>query len=83
MATITLEYDGRNALVKKLIEAMKLSGAKVVDSTAAPRRRKTGLERALDDVKAGRVTTYASTEDMFKSVLGKSYVHDKHHQAVR
>ncbi len=32
------------------------------------RKKKSGLEEALDDIKAGRVTRYESVEDMFKEL---------------
>lgn len=64
MATITLEYDGRNVGLKKLIEAMIALGATVVQPKGKP--SKSGLEQSMDDIKNGRVTTHKSVEDYFK-----------------
>lgn len=55
--TITLEYDGRNKVVKELIAQLLKSGAK---------RMPTEMEEAMDDVKHGRVHTYTSVNDMFR-----------------
>ena len=35
MATVTISYDGRNSVMKHLIEAMLASGAKMLSSTDA------------------------------------------------
>lgn len=34
-----------------------------------PRKKKTGLEEALEDVKAGRVKAFASVDDLMKDLL--------------
>ena len=34
------------------------------------RKKKTGLELAIEDVEAGRVTEWNSVDEMFKTVLG-------------
>ncbi len=64
MATITLEYDGRNVGLKKLIEAMIALGATVVQQKG--KSSKSGLEESMDDIKNGRITTHKSVEDYFK-----------------
>ena len=64
MATITLEYDGRNVGLKKLIEAMIALGATVVQQKG--KSSKSGLEQSMDDIKNGRITTHKSVEDYFK-----------------
>ena len=68
MATITLEYDGRNALVKKLIESAKLAGAKVVDT----RRRKEipadTTARAIGELRQGKVTRCKDFDEYLKAV---------------
>jgi len=50
MATITLEYDARNHVAKKTLNYILSIGFNEV------KPKKTGLEEALDDVEAGRVT---------------------------
>ncbi len=64
MATITLEYDGRNVGLKKLIEAMIALGATVVQQKG--KSSKSGLEESMDDIKNGRITTHKSVEDYFE-----------------
>jgi len=50
MATITLEYDAHNPMIKKALDYILSIGF----SQVTP--RKTGLEEALEDVENGRVT---------------------------
>lgn len=61
--TLTITDPKEASLIKQLL-------AKFDSVTIAkPKRtRKTGLEEALDDVKAGRVTRYDSVEDFFKEM---------------
>ena len=33
-----------------------------------PRKRKTGMEEALEDIRCDRVTTYKSADDMFEKL---------------
>ena len=49
MATITLVYDDHNKEAKQMIE--------IIQSLGLATRKKTGLEEALEDVAAGRITT--------------------------
>ncbi len=49
MTIITLEYNERNKEAKKMIEVML--------SLGLAKRKKSGLEEALEDVKAGRLKT--------------------------
>ena len=49
MATITLEYDSHNKQAKQMIEIIQSLGLAI--------RKKSGLEKALEDVAKGRLTT--------------------------
>ena len=49
MATITLEYDVRNKQARQMID--------IIQSLGLARRKKTGLEEALEDVVNGRLMT--------------------------
>ena len=60
MKTITLEYDGRNRTLTTLLELMLEKGARVVS-----RKRKAGLDEAIEDEKAGRVNSYDTVDDFF------------------
>lgn len=51
-------------MLRKLLTA--LPGVSIVK----PRRRKTGIEQALEDVKAGRVKKADSVDKMFLDILG-------------
>lgn len=67
MASITLEYDGRNTAIKKAIDLILYLGAKVKEPKAQP---KNGLDEALEDIEAGRVFEADSVDDMMKQILG-------------
>ena len=56
MATITLEYDGRNIVFKKLIEAFIALGA-----TAK-------LDKAIEDIEKGRITECKDFDDFLKKI---------------
>jgi hypothetical protein len=49
MATITLQYDTRNKQAKQMIE--------IIQSLGLAKRKKSGLEEALEDVATGKLTT--------------------------
>jgi len=51
MATLTLNYDGRNALVKSILRSAILAGA-----TQVAAKKMSPLDAALEDVRLGRVT---------------------------
>lgn len=70
MTQITLTIsDPRDAsLIKKLLA--KFDSVTISKPT---RKRKTGLDEALEDVAAGRVTRYESADDMFREI-GRAHV---------
>lgn len=51
--------------LKKILSA--LQGVSIAKST---KKRRTGLEEAFDDIKAGRVHSAQSVDDLFQQVLG-------------
>ena len=65
MTKLTLQF--KNASIKKrLLKVIELmNGVTVVDP--AP---KSGLDKALEDVKAGRVYKAKDVDDLFKQILG-------------
>ena len=68
MTQLTLQFEN-NAIKNhflKIIELMK--GVSVVNPQDKSKIRKSGLEQALEDVEAGRVTEYASVDDFFKEM---------------
>jgi len=52
MATLTLNYDGKNALVKSILHSAILAGA-----TEVATKKMSPLDKALEDVRLGKVTT--------------------------
>ena len=65
MTQLTINIEDKSILphLKKILNAIE--GV----SIAKPAKKKTcGLEEALEDVKAGRVHSYDSVDDMFKSL---------------
>lgn len=53
-------------MVKKAIELMR--GVKTVKTSHT--KKMTGLEKALEDVKAGRISKWDSVDQMFDTILG-------------
>lgn len=61
--TLTVENPKDVSLIKKLLA--KFDGVTLKKTSS---KRKTGLDEALKDVAAGRVTQYDSVEDFFKEM---------------
>ena len=77
MATLVLQIPDEN-LVNKVKQACKMIVGVASVKVQKPAKEKEfditktkGFQEALDDVKHGRVTHYASVDDMFRSVLGE------------
>ena len=69
METITLQFENisiKNRLLK-VIELM--NGVSVVKSKPQT-RTKNGLDKALEDVEAGRIYKAKDVDDLFKQILG-------------
>lgn len=60
MATITLKYDARNPIARKTVDFILSLGIF---------EKKTGLDEAIDDVKAGRVYTAKNAKDLIDQCL--------------
>ena len=58
MATLTLNYDGRNALIKSILQSAILAGA-----TQVAAKKMSPLDEALEDVRLGRVTTVCTPQN--------------------
>ena len=52
------------SLQRNRIDEMKVTNDVVILSTK--RKKKSGLEEAMDDIRCGRVTTYKNADDMFE-----------------
>lgn len=60
--TIQVEDDKVMAGLKKVLEAM--NGVVILPA----RKKKSGIEEAMEDVRKGRVTKYESSDDMFEKL---------------
>ena len=65
MATITVQYDARNVAFEHLIQLIIKLGGKITKV-----EKKSGLDEAMDDIKAGRVHKAKDVKDMMKQILG-------------
>ncbi len=63
MNTLTIQVEDKNVLssLRRVLKSM--NGVVIVPTTR--KKRKTGIEQAMDDVRQGRVTEYESADDMF------------------
>ena len=65
METITLQYDATNPAIKGLIAALlKLDGI----SKAKTKKKKSGLDEAIDDFKNGRTTKCKDFDDYLEKM---------------
>ena len=65
MATITVQYDARNTAFKYLLQLITELGGKITKV-----EKKSGLDEAMEDLKAGRVHKAKDVNDMMKQILG-------------
>ncbi len=65
MNTLTIQVEDRNVMagLKRVLKSM--TGVVIVP---ARKKKKTGIEEAMDDIRYGRVTEYKSAEDMFEKL---------------
>ena len=69
MATMTISYDGRNKAARSVVEILRSLDFFSITETPAKPKRKSGIELAYEDVAAGRVTKWESTEQMFNTLM--------------
>ena len=69
MTEITLRVTDESLLpsFRKLIRS--IDG---IDIVPTKRKRKSGIEQALEDVDAGRVTEWKSADEMFKTLMAEA-----------
>jgi hypothetical protein len=69
MVQLTLQIE--NTTIKNhLIKVIELMNGVTIVTPPKKRIRKTGLDKALDDVKNGRVYKAKDADDLFKQILG-------------
>lgn len=67
MATYTLTINERSTQGKALLAYLEALKINIRPATKAT-RRKGSFERSIEDIKHGRVETFSSVDDMFKSL---------------
>ena len=68
MTQVTLQFEN-NAIKNHFLKIIELmNGVSVVKPQPKAKSKKCGLDAALDDVKEGRVSEYASVDDFFKEM---------------
>ncbi len=68
MTQLTINIEDKSILphLKKILNALE----GVTIAKPAKKNKKSGIEQALEDVKAGRVTQCKDVDDMFHQILG-------------
>ncbi|MBP9994624.1 MAG: hypothetical protein KBT67_06770 [bacterium] len=66
MAIVTLEYDGRNSAIKKLIEVIVSLGAK--DMTSGYRKKECELDKAIREIESGKTIKCEDYDDYLKKI---------------
>ena len=65
MATVTLKYDGRSKLARSVMDFIRsLDVFTITEQTD----EKSSYQLSQEDIRAGRVETFASANDMFQSL---------------
>ena len=68
MTQLTLQFEN-NAIKNHFLKIIELmNGVTVVKPQPKTKTQKSGLDEALEDVKMGRVSEYASVDDFFKDM---------------
>ena len=68
MATLTIQYDGRNKTARSIVGMLRsLDIFHVVETPA----RKSGIELTMEDKAAGRVATWDSPQQMFDTLMAQ------------
>ena len=69
MIQLTLQFEN-HSIKKHFLKIVELmSGVTVVDPQVKPKTKKCGLDKALEDVEAGRVYKAKDVDDLFKQIL--------------
>ena len=65
MATMTISYDGRNKAARAIVEMLRsLDFIHITEQPAT----KGSYKLSQEDIRAGRVETFASSSEMFQSL---------------
>jgi len=65
-SSVTITYDSSDPNARLAINFIKTLDCLKVTKNTPKKTKKCGLDEALEDVRAGRVTEYESVDDFFK-----------------
>jgi len=65
MATMTITYDGRNKLARSVVDFIRSLDVFTITEQPAT---KGSYQLSQEDIRAGRVESFASSTDMFNSL---------------
>ncbi|MCR5192412.1 MAG: hypothetical protein K6D59_03820 [Bacteroidales bacterium] len=65
MATVIITYDGRNKLARSVVDFIRTLDVFTITEQPA---MKGSYQLSQEDIRTGRVETFASSADMFKSL---------------
>ena len=69
MATLTLNYDGRNKTARSIVEILRTLDFFSITETPAKSKFKSGIDMAYEDVAAGRVYHAKDGADLIRQCL--------------
>jgi hypothetical protein len=67
METLVIHYEKSNRAARKLVEAIIASGNVVVE-----KKRKTGLQKAIEELKSGKLYSVANPKNAVKEILDQN-----------
>lgn len=65
MATLLIDYDARNAVIKHLINAIVAAGAKTTTPTTTA-----AFDKSIQELKAGKIHRLKNTQNPLAEILG-------------
>lgn len=71
MATLQVQYDARNAAIKRLVHLLIESGV-FMPLPKRRKMRKSRIDEADEDIRMGRIYTANSVEEMFEQLEKES-----------
>ena len=69
MATVTLEYEPDNAFMQSYLKTAVLAGFKIIENKENVQQEITPFEKALEDMKHGRVTRIKNVSNLFEECM--------------
>jgi len=69
MATVTLEYEPDNAFMQSYLKTAVLAGFKIIENKENVQPEITPFEKALEDIKNGRVTRIKNVSNLLEECM--------------